>query len=39
MSHGIRKPGEFCWINVITPQPDAAREFFAAVLGWTSYAS
>ena len=22
---GIRKPGEFCWINMLTPQPDAAR--------------
>jgi predicted enzyme related to lactoylglutathione lyase len=32
---GIRKPGEFCWINMLTPQPDEARAFFAALLGWT----
>lgn len=27
--------GEFCWINMLTPQPAAAREFFARLLGWT----
>lgn len=31
----IRRPGEFCWINMLTPQPEKAREFFAALLGWT----
>jgi predicted enzyme related to lactoylglutathione lyase len=35
MTVGIRKAGDFCWINMLTPQPDAAREFFSAVLGWT----
>jgi len=30
-----REPGEFCWINLLTPKPEEAKEFFAAVLGWT----
>ena len=38
MTMGLRKPGEFCWINMITPQPaggDArsSRE----LLGWTYF--
>ena len=35
MTTGIRKPGEFCWINILTPQPAEARAFFGALLGWT----
>jgi hypothetical protein len=35
MTTGIRKPGEFCWINILTPEPAAAREFFGRLLGWT----
>ena len=35
MTTGTRKPGEFCWINMLTPQPAAAREFFTKLLGWT----
>lgn len=31
---GLRKPGEFCWINILTPQPVAAREFFNKLFGW-----
>ena len=31
----IRKPGEFCWINVMTPETGKAREFFGSLLGWT----
>jgi predicted enzyme related to lactoylglutathione lyase/uncharacterized protein YndB with AHSA1/START domain len=31
----VRKSGEFCWINMLTPQPEQAREFFSKVLGWT----
>jgi len=27
--------GSFCWFNLLTPQAAAAREFFAALLGWT----
>jgi predicted enzyme related to lactoylglutathione lyase len=33
----IRQPGEFCWINMLTPDSDAAREFFSQVLGWTYF--
>jgi predicted enzyme related to lactoylglutathione lyase len=35
MTTGTRKSGEFCWINMLTPQPAEAREFFGALLGWT----
>ena len=31
---GVRAPGEFCWFNMLTPAPEAARAFFTAVLGW-----
>lgn len=34
MPSGLRHPGEFCWINILTPDAAAAREFFARVLGW-----
>src|SRR5262245_50723284 len=34
MAKGIRKPGEFCWINILTPQSQAAQEFFGKLLGW-----
>src|SRR5437763_12807982 len=37
MATGIRKTGEFCWINIVTPKPAEAMEFFAAVLGWTYF--
>lgn len=30
-----RAIGEFCWINVLTPDPQAEQPFFTAVLGWT----
>jgi len=32
---GVRKPGEFCWFNMITPRPAQACEFFGTLLGWT----
>ena len=35
MPTGLRKPGEFCWFNMLTPQPDEARVFFGKILGWT----
>jgi len=35
MASSTRSAGEFCWINMLTPQPDRAREFFAQVLEWT----
>ena len=31
----FREPGEFCWINILTPRPAEARAFFAQLLGWT----
>jgi predicted enzyme related to lactoylglutathione lyase len=34
MTTGIRKAGDFCWINMITPSSEEARAFYAAVLGW-----
>ncbi len=35
MTTGTRKPGEFCWINMLTPKPAEARVFFAKLFGWT----
>ena len=35
MSKGLRKPGEFCWINILTPEPAKACTFFGELLGWT----
>jgi predicted enzyme related to lactoylglutathione lyase len=35
MSTRLRTAGEFCWINVLTPEPEKARKFFGTVLGWT----
>ncbi len=35
MAKGPRKPGEFCWFNMLTPKPAEARAFFATLLGWT----
>ena len=30
----FRKPGEFCWINILTPDPAKAQKFFSDLLGW-----
>jgi len=35
MTTGTRRPGEFCWINMLTPQPAEACAFFGKLLGWT----
>lgn len=35
MPTGPRPIGSFCWINVLTPSSEAARAFFAALLGWS----
>jgi predicted enzyme related to lactoylglutathione lyase len=35
MPKRVRNAGEFCWINILTPEPDAARDFFAKLLGWS----
>lgn len=34
MTNSTRKPGEFCWINILSANPDTARTFFTKVLGW-----
>ena len=33
MSTRIRKAGEFCWFNMLTPAPAEAREFYQQALG------
>jgi predicted enzyme related to lactoylglutathione lyase len=35
MTTGTRRAGEFCWINMLTPRPTEARDFFGKLLGWT----
>ena len=35
MSTAVRQTGDFCWINVLTSQPEEAKKFFAGLLGWT----
>ena len=35
VNHGMRKPGDICWVNMLTPKPAEARAFFAEILGWT----
>ncbi len=35
MATGTRSFRDFCWINMLTPQPADARAFFGALLGWT----
>ena len=37
MATGTRKTGEFCWINMLTPQPAEARAFFGQILDWTYF--
>jgi len=34
MASEPRKPGEFCWINILTPEPEASKAFFHDLLGW-----
>lgn len=35
MAPGTRQVHDFCWINILSPEPAAAKNFFAKVLGWT----
>ena len=35
METRTRDPGEFCWVNMLTPQPTDACAFFGELLGWT----
>jgi predicted enzyme related to lactoylglutathione lyase len=37
MATGMRKAGEFCWANMLTPRPAEAREFFSRLLRWTYF--
>jgi predicted enzyme related to lactoylglutathione lyase len=30
-----RKPGEFCWFNLLTPRSEEARAFYSQLLGWS----
>src|SRR5580704_9792854 len=32
---GTRRTGNFCWVNMLTPEPARARAFFGELLGWT----
>lgn len=34
MTAGIRAAGDFCWVNIITPQPAESCAFFSTLLGW-----
>jgi predicted enzyme related to lactoylglutathione lyase len=35
MAVRTRRPGEFCWINILTARPDEAKTFFSGLLGWS----
>lgn len=35
MTAGMRKPGDFCWINMLTPRPKESLDFYSRLLGWT----
>jgi hypothetical protein len=35
MATGVRRSGEFCWINILTSRPGEARKFFSELFGWT----
>ena len=35
MGTTARQTGDFCWINVLTTQPEHAKKFFSGLLGWT----
>lgn len=34
MNSRVRTPGEFCWFNILTPDADNARTFFAEMFKW-----
>lgn len=35
MTTGTRPTHDFCWINLMSPEGEKARAFFASLLGWT----
>lgn len=37
MGTGFRETGDFCWINMLTPNPAEACAFFGRILGWTYF--
>ncbi len=37
MATGTRKAGDFCWVNLLTPRPAEAMQFFGRVFGWTYF--
>lgn len=37
MAKGVREVGEFCWVNMLTPDVPASQKFFSRLFGW-SYA-
>ena len=37
MATDMHEAGEFCWINILTPRPAEAMDFFGPVLGWTFF--
>jgi predicted enzyme related to lactoylglutathione lyase len=37
MAVGVRKAGQFCWINILTADLPGAKAFFEKVLGWTYF--
>ena len=32
---GTQGQADFCWVNMLTPDPARARAFFGELLGWT----
>lgn len=35
MTRGKRRYGDFCWINLMTPELESAASFFQKLFGWT----
>lgn len=35
MTTRTREPGEFCWINILSPDLPGTQAFFSRLLGWT----
>lgn len=34
MAENTRGPGEFCWVELMTTDTDAAKKFYATIMGW-----
>jgi hypothetical protein len=35
-SANMNTPNEFCWNEIMTPNPEKAKEFYQSLFGWTS---